>query len=183
MCACGVAYPGPWELAAHFMKVYPPHADKSIDGKCHADRTRLDVKLAKGTPGAWEVVTWACDSRRDLRVAASIAHRAKTGDLRRYRDILRKDIRDTYQVSMYSADAALLILSDRDVVSKFGARYSLICGNVEATLTASSSSGIMLDLIARHVAALEGQLSILLDQLSAVNARIDASQATHVQPF
>jgi hypothetical protein len=177
MCACGVAYPGPWELVAHFMKVYPPYADKSIDGKWHADTTRLAVKLATGKPGAWEVVTWACDNRRDLRVAASIAHRAKTGDLRQYRGILRKDIRDTYQVSTHVAGAALLILKDRDIVSKLGQHYNLTCGNVEAALTAKSSTGIMLDLIARHVASLEARLPTLLDQLSALNARIDAGLA------
>jgi hypothetical protein len=145
-----------------------------MDEKWHADTTRLAVKLTTGTPGAWEIVTWACDNRRNLRVAASITHRAKTGDLRRYSDILCKDIRDDYHVSMHAAVTALLILRDRGVVSKLGQRYNLTCGNIEETLTAKSSTGIMLDLIARHVASLESQLPTLLDQLSALNARIDA---------
>ncbi len=161
-CACGQAFPGPWELVAHLLDAYPPGLGEPRDGEQHADATRLAVKLDTGPSGAWEVVTWAGDRRKDLRVAAAITYRAKTGDLRPWQKILRRQIRDTYQVSTHVASAALGILQDFGIAASYGGRNCLTSDNIEATLS-RHHTGTMLDLIARHVARME-------DELSALNA-------------
>src|SRR5882724_4182511 len=91
-CTCGLTSPGPWELVAHLLSAYPPSADIPLDGRCHADATRLAIKLNTGSFGAWEIVTWACHRRKELRVAAAITCKVKAGDFRPYQEIHYKEI-------------------------------------------------------------------------------------------
>lgn len=107
-CACGMAFPCPWDLVGHLLEMSPPSARQPRDGDQHANATRLSVKLGTAPGGAWEVVTWATDQRSALRVAASIAYRVKTGDLKRFDTMIRQDIRDTYQLVAAVARRALL---------------------------------------------------------------------------
>jgi hypothetical protein len=81
-CACGLTFPNPWELVAHFLAVYSPNEDQPLDDETHADATSLATQLAEGPSGVWEFATWARSPRKYLRVAASIAARAATGELK-----------------------------------------------------------------------------------------------------
>ena len=165
-CACGLAFPDPWDLVAHFLTVYPPSADQPAHGKQHADVTRLAVKLDQGATGAWEVGTWATSDRRAFRVAAAITYRAKTGDLAGWQEIRRKEIRDTYQVSMHVAAAAVEILKDWRIAGNYGGRVNLTADGIDETLAASYPAGQMLYLIASHVAMLEDRMSGLIAELA-----------------
>jgi hypothetical protein len=160
-CACGLTFKGPWELTAHFLEVYPLNARQSHDDGEHADVTRLDVKLDNGSSGAWEVVAWASDSRKDLRVAASIAHRVKSGDLKYLDTLLRQDIRDTCQVSMHVVSNAIEILRDYGILQNFGGRNSVACTDVDEVISGNFSYGQMLHTVMMHVARLEGEVSAL----------------------
>jgi hypothetical protein len=160
-CACGLTFKGPWELTGHFLAVYPPHARQPLDGGQHADATRLVVKLNIGSTGAWEVVTWASDQRIDLRVAASIAHRVKTGDLKRFDTILRQDIGEACQVSLHVVGNAIGILKDFGVLRRFGGLNNVVCDDIDEAIGGSFSFGQLLHTIARHVAVLEDEVTAL----------------------
>jgi hypothetical protein len=160
-CACGLTFKDPWQLTAHFLEVCPPHARKSPDGGQHADATRLGVKLDTGSPAAWEVVTWASDERSDLRVAASIAHRVKSGDLKRFDTILRQDIREACQVSLRVVGDAIGILKDHGVIRSFGGRNSVVCDDIDEAIGGPVSHGHLLHTIVRHVSKLEDEVSAL----------------------
>jgi hypothetical protein len=165
-CACRLTFEGPWELTAHCLEVYPPSAREPHDGQ-HVDVTRLDVKLDVGSSGAWEVVAWASDGRRDLRVAASIARAVKSGDLKYMDTLLRQDIRDMCHVSMHVIGAAIEILKDYGVLRNFGGRNSIVCTDVDQAIGGNFRYGQMLHTIATHVARLEGDVSTLRKILAA----------------
>jgi hypothetical protein len=165
-CACGLTFEGPWELTAHCLGVYPPSAREPHDGQ-HADVTRLGVKLDIGSAGAWEVVGWASDARKDLRVAASIAQRVKSGDLKYMDTLLRQDIRDTCRVSMHIIGGAIEILKDYGVLRNFGGRNTVVCVDVDQTIGGNFRHGQMLHTIVMHVARLEGDVSALRKILAA----------------
>jgi hypothetical protein len=156
VCACGQAFPGPWELAAHLLDAFPPKAATPPDGQQHADATTLAAKLDH--IAVWEVVTWAASQRKDLRVAAAITCQAKAGNLRPGQEILCTQTRDAYGVSLHVATAAIAILRDLRIARKYGARTNLENGDIEQTLS-RHCAGTMLDQIARHVAALEDRMS------------------------
>jgi hypothetical protein len=160
-CVCGLTFEGPWDLAAHLLEVYPPSVRQPCDDGQHADATRLDVKLNTGSSGAWEVVSWAGDARKDLRVAASIAHRVKSGALKRFDAFLRQDIRDTYQVSMCVVAGALGILKEFGVLKNWGGRNTVACVDIDAVIGGNFIHGQMLHTIVRHVARLEDEVSAL----------------------
>jgi hypothetical protein len=166
-CACGLTFKTPWELTAHFLEVYPPSALRPDDDGEHVDATRLRVKLDTGSPGAWEVVTWASDPRKDHRVAASIAHRVKSGDLRRFDTMIRQDIRDTYMVSLHVAGNAMNILLDHGVFRNYGSRNGVACDDIDEAIGGSFSYGQMLHMVMVHVAGLEGEVSALRKILAA----------------
>jgi len=167
-CACGLTFLGPWDLVAHLLSAYPPGADKPPDGEHHADATRLAVKLDTGSSRAWEIVTWAWHRRKGLRVAAAITFKAKAGDLQSYREIPRKEIRDTYSVSMHVASAAVSLLQEFGIVVSCGGRNN-IAGDIEQSLI-RHSTGTMLDQVARHVASLEDRMSMIEGRLSVRRA-------------
>jgi hypothetical protein len=166
-CACGLTFGGPWALIAHLLEIYPPSAPRPYDDRQHADVTRLGVKLDTGSSGAWEVVAWASDARKDLRLAASIAHRVKSGDLKRFDTLLRQDIRDTCQVSMCVVGNAMGILKDFGVLKNWGGRNTVACVDVDQTIGGSFIHGQMLHTIVRHVARLEDEVSELRKILAA----------------
>jgi hypothetical protein len=163
-CACGLALPGPWELAAHLLEVIPPKVVTPLDGQRHADMTRLTVKLGSMAP--WEIVTWAGSQRKDLRVAAAITCTARAGDLRPGQEILGTEVRSAYGVSMHTARAAIWILEDFGIARKYGPRYNLE-DNIEETLH-RHRGGTVLDQIARHVAALEDRTTVIEGEISAL---------------
>jgi hypothetical protein len=161
-CACGLTSRGPWGLVAHLLSVYPPSVDMPLDGERHADATRLSVKFSTGSFGAWEIVTWASHQRKDLRVAAAIVCKVKDGGFRPYQEIRRKEICDTYKVSMHVVGAAMGILREIGVVRKYGSRNNIQPHDIEETLN-RHSLGTMFNLIARHVANLEDRLAEIGD--------------------
>ena len=166
-CACGLALPGPWELTAHLLEVFPPKVVRPLDGQRHADVTRLAVKLDRMAP--WEIVTWAGSQRKDLRVAAALTCAARAGDLRPGQEILGTEVRGAYGVGMHTARAAIWLLEDYEIVRKYGPRYNLQDVNIEEALN-RHHNGTVLDQITRHLAALE-------DRMSAIEGRTPATQA------
>jgi hypothetical protein len=160
-CTCGQTFEGPWELTTHFLEVYPPNARRPSDGGQHADATRLGVKLDTGSPAAWEVVTWASDQRSDLRVAASIAHRVKSGDLKCFDTILRQDIGEACKVSLRVVGNAIGILKDHGVLRNLGGRNSVICDDIDKAIGGRVGHGHLLHTIVRHIAKLEDEVSAL----------------------
>lgn len=56
-CACGLAFPGPWELTNHLLATWPPCAELPLDGTPHGDDTPLTTKLAEGPTEAWDAIT------------------------------------------------------------------------------------------------------------------------------
>jgi hypothetical protein len=168
-CTCGLVFPGPWELAAHLLEAFPPKAAVPPDGQRHADATRLAVKVGS-TTAAWEVVTWAGNRRKDLRVAAAIACTIRAGDLTRHQEVPRKEIHDSYGVSLDVAGAAVGILQDFGIVGNYGDRCNVSDGDIEDILN-RYSNGTMLDQITRHVAALEDRMTMLEDQTPAVQGK------------
>jgi hypothetical protein len=162
-CACGRTFKGPWELTAHLLAVYPPKARQSSDDSQHADATRLGAKLDTGSSGAWEVVTWAGDSRKDLRVAAWIAYRIKARELKRFDTIVRQDIRDTYKVSLDVAGRAINVLMDYGVFMDYGTRNGVACDDVDEAICGHFSYGQLLDTVIRQVAKLEDEVAALRD--------------------
>jgi hypothetical protein len=161
-CACGLAFPGPWELVAHLLSIYPPSVDVPLDGKRHTDVTRLAIKLSTGAFGAWEVATWASQRRKDLRAAAAITCKVKDGNFGPYQEILLREIRDTCKVSIHVAGAAMGTLREFGVVRKYGQRNNIQPYDVEEMLN-RHSLGMMLDQIARHIANLEDRVSMMED--------------------
>jgi hypothetical protein len=163
-CACGLALPGPWELAAHLLDAFPPKGAAPPDGQQHADATTLAAKLRNMAP--WEVVTWAASPRKDPRTAAAITCKARTGDIRPGQEIRLTQTRDTYGVSLHVAAAAIAILRDFRVVRKYGARYNLEDGDIEEILS-RHHTGAVLSQIARHLAALEDRMTIIEDKTAS----------------
>jgi hypothetical protein len=125
-CACGLTFPGPWELVAHFLVVYPPREDQPLDDETHADATSLSTQLAEGPSEAWEFATWARSPRKYLRVAASIAARAATGELKPWTSISHQQIRDTYGVSTYAVSYAVAELKARGILANFGGDLTIV---------------------------------------------------------
>jgi hypothetical protein len=158
-CACGLSFPGPWELIGHFLDAYPPRADRPLDDIHHADATSLSVQLAEGPSEAWEVATWACDGRKFFRVAASIAMRSATGDLRPWAKITQRGIRDTYDVSAPIARNALGELRAAGIVGYFGSCDSVMARDLVEHGNATHRTARVLNLIADHVTRLEATLA------------------------
>ena len=157
-CACGLSFPGPWELIGHFLDVYPPHADEPLDGIGHADTTPLAVKLAEGPSEGWEVTTWARDPRKFLRAAASIAMRSATGDLAPWARITQQDIRDAYGVSAHMARNALGELKAAGIIGHFGGHNNVMARDLVEHGNATHRTERVLNLIADHVARLEAAM-------------------------
>jgi hypothetical protein len=166
-CTCGQAFPGPWELAGHLLKAFPPKAPARPVGQAHADATTLAAKL--NHMGTWEIVTWAGSQRKDLRVAAAITCTARAGVLRPGQEILGTEVRSAYGVSLHTARAAIWILEDFGIARKYGARYNLEHGDISQTLS-RHATGTILDQIARHLAALEDRMSAIEDHAPAARA-------------
>jgi hypothetical protein len=166
-CTCGMAFPGPWELAAHLLEAFPPKAPAPPGSQPHADATTLAAKL--NSIALWEVVTWAGSQRKDLRVAAAITCTARAGVLTPGQEILGTEVRSAYGVSLHTARAAIWILEDFGIARKYGARYNLEHGDISQTLS-RHATGTILDQIARHLAALEDRMSAIEDHAPAARA-------------
>ena len=164
-CACGLTFRHPWKLVGHLLEVCPPRVHQPTDGGQHADGTRLDVKLNSTSAGVWEVVSWASDRRKDLRVAAAIAYRVKSGDLKRFDTITRQDIRDTYKVSLHVAGSAITILKDYGVFTDYGTRNGVACDDVDQVIGGSFTYGHLLHTTVKHVAKMEDEVSALREIL------------------
>jgi hypothetical protein len=163
-CVCGLTFPGPWELIGHFLAVYPPNVDEPLDDVTHADVTRLATKLAEGPTEAWEFGTWARDPRKHLRVAASIAMRAATGDLGPWAEITHQQVRDTYGVSAYAVTRAMSDLRAAGIIGNYGGRNNVTSRDLIRKRNAHDRTGRILDLITIHVMNLEAELSALKNQ-------------------
>jgi hypothetical protein len=160
-CACGLVFPGPWDMIAHFLAVYPPSADQPADDKTHADVTPLSVKLAEGPSEGWTISVWARDPKKYFRVAASIAMRSATDDLRESEEIGHQWIRGTYQVSTYAARSAIQILKEEGVVGNFGGSLNPVPRDWVSVRNSRQRAARILDLIAIHVMNLEIKFSTL----------------------
>lgn len=160
-CACGLTFPGPWELIAHFLAVYPPSEDQPLDDQTHTDATSLATQLAEGPSAAWEFGTWARSPRKHLRVAASIATRAATGELKPWTSISHQQIRDTYDVSTYAVSYAIGELKERGILANFGGDLTIVPKDYIRDLIARNREARIIDLIAVHVMNLEAKLAAL----------------------
>jgi hypothetical protein len=160
-CACGLAFPGPWELIAHFLAVYPPGEDQPLDDKTHADVTSLATKLAEGPSEAWEFGTWARDPRKYRRLAASIAMRIATGELKPWASISHQQVRDTYGVSAHAVSYAVGELKARGILGNYGGRLNAVPKEWIRVPNARERQARILDLITAHVMNLEAELSAL----------------------
>jgi hypothetical protein len=167
-CVCGLAFAGPWDMIAHFLAAYPPSADQPADDKTHADVTRLSVKLAEGPSEAWTVSVWARDPKKYFRVAASIAMRSATDDLRESEEIGHQWIRGTYQVSTYAARSAIQVLKDEGIVGNFGGSLNPVPRDWVRVRNSRQRAARILDLIAAHVMNLEAKVSVLTEILSTM---------------
>jgi hypothetical protein len=158
-CACGLSFPGPWELIAHFLDAYPPRADKPLDDIRHTDATPLAVKLAEGPSEAWEFAPWARDPRKFYRAAASIAMRAATGDLAPWARVTQQYIRDTCGVSAYMARNALGELRGAGIIGYFGSSNNVMARDLVEHGNATHRTERVLNLIVDHVVRLEATLA------------------------
>jgi hypothetical protein len=174
-CACGLAFPSPWELIGHFLAVYPPDADQPLDDIRHADVTRLTVKLDEGPSEVWEFVTRARDPRKHLRVAASIAMRSATGDLEPWAEITHKDVRDTYRVSAYAAREAIGELQATGILGHYGGRNNVEARDIIDGYNRTHRAARTLNLIIAHLTALEADVSALTTTHSVLRTRNSAS--------
>jgi hypothetical protein len=169
-CSCGLAFPGPWNLAGHFLDVYPPHADRPPGGIRHADATRLAVKLAEGPSEAWEAGTWARDARRHLRVAAAIAMRSATGDLKPWARVTQRDLAEAYHVPASVARNAIAELTAAGILGHYGGGTTVIARDIVRSHDGVRRAARILDLVALHIADLEGEVATL-------DARTNPAQA------
>jgi hypothetical protein len=160
-CACNLAFPGPWELVSHLLATYPPDAQQPLDDTTHGDATPLTAQLAEGPTEAWDAVTWARSPRNHLRVAASIAHRAATGDLQPFHQITQHQVHDEYQVTVHVARKAIAQLKAVDILHQYG-----IYTNVQARYLVDRANEAhraqrALRLITTHVTSLETKMYTL----------------------
>jgi DNA-binding transcriptional regulator YhcF (GntR family) len=169
-CACGLAFPGPWELTGHFLAVYPPHADQPLDDIPHADVTRLAVKLDEGPSEAWEAGTWALDPRRHLRVAASVAMRSAAGDLKPWTQVTQRELAETYHVPAHVARNAIAELTAAGILGHYGGRNTVVARDIIRSHNKGHRTARILDLIALRIADLE-------TEVAALKAEPDPAQA------
>ena len=164
VCACGLMFPGPWDLVGHFLAVYPPHAGRPLDDARHADVSGLAAWLAEGPSEAWEFATRALDPRRHLRVAASIAMRSATGDLHPWATVTHQDIRGTYQVSEHVATSALAQLRAAGIIGYYGGRHNVMARDLVERQNASHREERILAVIAGNVMRLEAEVAALREK-------------------
>jgi ribosomal protein S25 len=169
-CACGLTFPDPWGLTGHFLAVYPPHADQQLDDIPHADVTRLAVKLDEGPSEAWEAGTWARDPRRHLRVAASVAMRSATGDLKPWTHVTQRELVQTYRVATRVARNAIAELTAAGILGHYGGRNTIVARDIIRGQNKGHRTARILDLIALRIADLE-------TEVAALKAEADPAQA------
>jgi hypothetical protein len=160
-CACGLAFACPWELIGHFLAVWPPDADEPLDHTRHADVTLLAVKLAEGPTEAWDFIALSLDPRRYLRVAASIAMRAATGELAEWEELRYQAVREAYQASTYVTKNALGELQDRGIADNLGGRVTIAPRDWVQARDARHRRARIFALITAHVMSLEAEVSAL----------------------
>jgi DNA-binding transcriptional regulator YhcF (GntR family) len=160
-CACGLVVRRSWDLVGHFLAVYPPHASQPLDDFRHADVTRLSVKLNQGPTEVWEIGTWARDPRKHLRVAAAIAMRSATGDLKPGATVTQRGLAQTYHVSTAVAGNAIAELIAAGILGRFGGRCNVVPRDLVERRNAAHRAERVLQLIASHVTRLEAVVSQL----------------------
>jgi hypothetical protein len=160
-CSCGLAFPGPWNLTGHFLDIYPPHADQPPGDIRHADATRLAVKLAEGPSEAWEAGTWARDPRRHLRVAAAIAMRSATGDLKPWARVTQRELAEAYRVPASVARNAIAELIAAGILGHYGGGTTVIARDIVRSHDRTGRMARILDLVALHIAGLEAEVAAL----------------------
>jgi len=82
--------------------------------------TRLSVKLSEGPSEVWETGTWARDPRKHMRVAAAIAMRSATSDLKPGATVTQRGLAETYHVSAAVARKAIAQLTATGILGRFG---------------------------------------------------------------
>jgi hypothetical protein len=175
-CACGLAFPGPWQLVSHLLATYPPHADQPLDDTPHGDATSLTAKLAEGPTEAWDATTWARSTRKHLRVAASIAHRSATAGLQPFQQLTQHDVHHEYQVTVYVARKAIAQLKAIDVLHQYGIYTNVNARYLVDRTNAAHRAQRALHLIATHVTSLEAKLSTLEAQEPPAHSQEQARQ-------
>jgi hypothetical protein len=164
-------------MIAHFLAVYPPRADQPADDKPHTDVTSLAAKLAEGPSEAWEFSAWAHDSKKYLRVAASIAMRSATGDLRAWEKVDTQQIQDHYRVTKYAARSAIQQLKAAGIVRNCGGEIDVCPRDWTAPTNAHRREPRILNLIVTHVMRLETEISALTEALSAVQGKTNTERS------
>jgi hypothetical protein len=160
-CACGRAFPGPWELVSHLLATWPPHLEQPHDDTSHGDITSLVTQLAEGPTEAWDAATWARSPRKHLRAAAAIAHRAATGDLQPFHQITQHQVHDEYQVTIHIARKAIAQLKAIDVLHQYGIYTNVQARHLVNRTNADHRAQRALRLITTHVTSLETRMSTL----------------------
>ena len=160
-CSCGLGFPGPWELTGHFLAVYPPHADQPADATRHADATRLAVKLAEGPSEAWQAGAWARDPARHLRVAAAIALRSATGDLKPWARVTQRDLAEAYQVPAGVARDAIAALTAAGILGHYGGGTTVVARDIIRGHDRVRRTARIIELVALHIADLEAEMAAL----------------------
>jgi hypothetical protein len=150
----------------HFLAVYPPHVGRPLDDARHVDVSGLATWLTEGPSEAWEFGTRALDPRKHLRVAASIAMRSATGDLRPWGRVTQRDIRDTYHVSADVARNALGELRAAGIIGHHGDHDNVMARDLVERQNASHRPARILALVADHVIRLEAEVSVLRERAS-----------------
>jgi DNA-binding GntR family transcriptional regulator len=141
--------------------VHPPHVSQPLDDIRHADATSLAVKLAEGPSEIWEVGTWARDPRAHLRVAAAIAMRSATGDLKPWAAVTQRDLVEACHVSAHAARNAIAELTAAGILGRYGGCSNVIARNIVRAHNETRRTARILDLIALHVADLEAEVAAL----------------------
>jgi hypothetical protein len=160
-CACGLVLRRSWDLIGHFLAVYPPHAGQPLDDIRHADVTRLSVKLSEGPTEVWEIGTWARDPRKHMRVAAAVAMRSATGDLKPGATVSQRGLAETYHVSAAVARNSIAQLTAAGILGRFGRSCNVLGRDLVERRNAARRPERILGLIASHVIRLEAVMSQL----------------------
>jgi DNA-binding transcriptional regulator YhcF (GntR family) len=102
-----------------------------------------------------------------MRVAATIAMRSATGDLKPGATVTQRDLAHSYHVSARVAANAIAELTAAGILGRFGGRYNVMGRDQVERKNAAHRPERVLQLIASHVARLEAVVSQLEDRPSA----------------
>lgn len=110
---------------------------------------------------AWEAATWARDSRRYLRVAAAIAMRSATGELKPWARVTQRELAEVYRVPASVAREAISELTEAGILGYYGGGTTVIARDIVHSHDRTRRTARILDLVALHIAGLETEIITL----------------------